>query len=54
VTSCSCTQSNNYWSSSSYALLPYNAWNVYFYDGGSSNLINKTAGDYVRAVRGGP
>jgi cysteine-rich repeat protein len=55
VTSCSCTQSNNYWSSSSYAIIPSNAWNVFFYDGISSHLISKTAGtDYVRAVRGGP
>jgi cysteine-rich repeat protein len=52
VTSCSCTQSSNYWSSSSYAFSPSYAWYVdfnYGYDGANS----KSTSNYVRAVRGG-
>jgi len=52
VTSCSCTLPYYYWSSSTYAFSPGNAWVVYFYDG-------KVIAGYepylycVRAVRGG-
>jgi hypothetical protein len=50
--SCSCTQPNSYWSSTTYLPYPTNAWNVYFPDG---NLFNgtKSFDFYVRAVRGG-
>ena len=46
------TQSNNYWSSSTYQNNPTNAWNVNFNDG-NTNANNKTNNNYVRAVRGG-
>lgn len=46
------TQSNNYWSSSTYQNNPQNAWNVNFNDG-NVNANNKTNNNYVRAVRGG-
>jgi len=52
VTSCSCTQSDGYWSSSSSAYGPSLAWYVAFYYGYSSSVF-KTDGNYVRAVRGG-
>jgi len=44
--------SSNYWSSSSYANNPQNAWIVNFNDGNVNN-DNKTNGNYVRAVRAG-
>ncbi len=44
--------SSNYWSSSTYANNPTNAWNVNFNDG-NTNANNKTNNNYVRAVRGG-
>jgi len=47
------TQSYYYWSSSSYATSPQNAWYVFFNDG-SVNAILKVNNPYVRAVRGGP
>ncbi len=46
------TRSNNYWSSSTYADNPTNAWNVNFNDG-NVNANNKTNNNAVRAVRGG-
>jgi hypothetical protein len=51
VTSCSCTQSNCYWSSSTYQNYPDNAWNVDFFDG----YVGASGKGYffVRAVRGG-
>ena len=52
VLDCSCTVSSNYWSSSSNANNPSNAWNVNFNDG-HHNANNKTNNNYVRAVRGG-
>jgi len=52
VTSCSCTGSNDYWSSSSDASLQDNAWFVWFYYGLAS-ASHKTDNLYVRAVRGG-
>jgi len=59
VTSCSCTAHifdlalDSYWSSSSYALTPTDAWLVSF-DFGDGKPAVKTFGHYVRAVRGGP
>ncbi|MBX3027856.1 DUF1566 domain-containing protein [bacterium] len=46
------TQSNNYWSSTTYQNNPTNAWNVNFNDG-NVNANNKSNTFYVRAVRGG-
>jgi hypothetical protein len=46
------TQSNNYWSATSYVPNPNNAWNVNF-NNGNVNNNNKTNNNYVRAVRGG-
>jgi hypothetical protein len=46
------TQSNNYWSSSTIATNPNNAWIVNF-NNGNVNNNNKTNNNYVRAVRGG-
>lgn len=52
VTTCSCTQLDNYWSSTSYIDAPSFAWGV---DGnlGAVNGYEKTIMYYVRAVRGG-
>ena len=52
VTSCSCTQSNGYWSSTTYQYYPSSAWYVYFYDG-LTFADYKTGGGFVRVVRGG-
>jgi len=52
VTTCSCTQSFFYWSSSSYAYSPQYAWYVYF-GVGYDNATSKTFTYDVRAVRGG-
>jgi cysteine-rich repeat protein len=52
LTSCSCTRSDYYWSSSSLGYSPGRAWYVHFYYGGDSPYY-KTYGYYVRAVRGG-
>jgi hypothetical protein len=52
VTTCSCTRSTNYWSSSTYADTPSYAWNVDFYDG-DNVAPGKTTTNYVRAVRSG-
>jgi hypothetical protein len=46
------TQSSNYWSASSLAPNPTNAWNINF-NNGNVNNDNKTNNRYVRAVRGG-
>jgi len=46
------TQSNNYWTSTTYQNNPNNAWNVNFNDGNVNNN-NKSNNNYVRAVRGG-
>jgi hypothetical protein len=46
------TQANNYWSSTTYAPNPNNAWNVNF-NNGNVNNNNKTNNNYARAVRGG-
>jgi hypothetical protein len=46
------TQSNFYWSSSTYQSDPAFAWDVYFYNGNAS-ANTKTANSFVRAVRTG-
>jgi hypothetical protein len=52
-TTCSCTSSDLYWTSTTYLGSPDFAWYVYFVDG---NILanQKTNGGYVRAVRTGP
>lgn len=52
VTSCSCTKSDNYWSSTTYQYYPSNAWLVYFGNGDTDNG-GKTYSGSVRAVRSG-
>lgn len=52
ATSCSCTQSAHYWSSSTMAYDPTSAWALLF-DNGSTVVRGKTTFNYVRAVRGG-
>jgi hypothetical protein len=52
VTSCSCTKSFDYWSSSTYQDSPDSAWIVYFGDGSVFADLKSTT-IYVRAVRGG-
>jgi hypothetical protein len=52
VTTCSCTQSYNYWSSTSYQDFPYSAWFVSYYDG-YVYYNSKNYSSDVRAVRGG-
>ena len=52
VTACSCTQSDYYWSSTTYQADPTDAWFVYFSDG-SVDDGSKSNSRYVRAVRGG-
>ena len=52
VTSCSCTLPGLYWSSSSYADDPNNAWDVDF-SLGNANTFPKELHHSVRAVRGG-
>ena len=44
--------SNNYWSSTSNASNPNNAWNVNF-NNGNTNNNNKNNSKYVRCVRAG-
>lgn len=46
------TASSNYWSSTTIATNPNNAWNVNF-NNGNVNNTNKTNNKQVRAVRGG-
>lgn len=50
VIDCSCTASNQYWTSSTFEGLPPDAWIVSFYDGSSSH-VNKGAAFRARAVR---
>ncbi|MEB2283137.1 MAG: hypothetical protein B6D46_03160 [Polyangiaceae bacterium UTPRO1] len=52
VTTCSCTQSFSYWSSTTYQNLPDLAWYVTF-NFGIVNGTGKSSLNYVRAVRGG-
>ena len=46
-------QSNNYWSSTTNATNPNNAWNVNL-DNGNVNNDNKDNNNFVWPVRGGP
>ena len=50
VTSCSCTQSNYYWSSTTHLFIPADAWDVSFSDGNGS-ILDKSIPLHVRAVR---
>jgi hypothetical protein len=52
VTSCSCTQPQAYWTSSTNAQDPRQAWSVDFFDGGVDGSLKNVA-LHVRAVRGG-
>jgi Protein of unknown function (DUF1566) len=54
VTTCSCTQSGEYWSATTYAGSDAldSAWYVHFLRGGVTN-DSKANGHFVRAVRGG-
>lgn len=52
VMTCSCTVSENYWSSTTYEDLTLFAWSIYFYDG-SVVADGKTSSFHVAAVRGG-
>ena len=49
---CSCTQSDFYWSSTTYQFSLAGAWGVDFFDGGAG-AFDKIFDFYVRAVRGG-
>jgi hypothetical protein len=53
VTTCSCTPSNGYWSSTASAYYPNGAWGVYFDHGYLRYYENKSINLRVRAVRGG-
>ena len=46
------TVANNYWSATTNASNPNNAWNVNF-DNGNANDNDKNNDNYVRAVRAG-
>ena len=52
VTTCSCTWSGDYWSSTTYQPIPIDAWSVDF-GSGIVDVLNKSTGPFVRAVRGG-
>jgi hypothetical protein len=52
VLTCSCTQSDFYWSSSTYQINPSYAWFVHF-GVGRMGANGKTFLSYVRAVRAG-
>lgn len=52
VTTCSCTQSNDYWSATRYQDNPSNAWSLDF-NVGSVDASNRSVGTRVRGVRGG-
>lgn len=51
VTTCSCTVPSGYWSSSTYADSPTDAWYVQFGDG-ETRRLSKSLSIFVRAVRG--
>jgi Protein of unknown function (DUF1566) len=53
VTTCSCTQSATYWTSTTYQSFAASAWTVDF-NIGAVGFGNKANNNYVRAVRGGP
>ncbi len=52
VTTCSCTQSDYYWSSTTSKTYPDLAWSVSL-GGGYLGVLSKSNSTYVRAVRGG-
>ena len=52
VTTCSCTSSTSYWSSTTYQFIHDSAWTVVFTIGTNSPNF-KSESNYVRAVRGG-
>lgn len=52
VPACSCTASDSYWSSTSFAAIPMGAWFVFF-GGGHADFGAKSNAFPVRAVRGG-
>jgi hypothetical protein len=52
VTSCSCTQSDFYWSSTTLTAIPLGAW-IVFFNFGYVLYGSKSGSYYVRAVRGG-
>jgi hypothetical protein len=53
LTACSCTQSDNYWSSTTYQVFPAGAWGGYFIDG-NLYAVGKGNNQYARAVRNAP
>ncbi len=53
IAECSCTNANDYWSSTTYQQTPSNAWNVDFRTGQVDPTGGKTTYKYLRAVRGG-
>ena len=52
VITCSFTQTNTYWTSTTYKVTPTSAWFVYF-NFGQVDVSAKSNSTYVRAVRGG-
>nr|WP_232371433.1 DUF1566 domain-containing protein [Leptospira ainazelensis] len=48
------TKNSYYWTSSSYAPSPGNAWTVFFQSGGMTPFSSKTGTAYVRCVANGP
>ena len=52
VTSCSCTKTSSYWTSSTFAITPTSAWVVLF-SSGEGAVQQKGLPLFVRAVRGG-
>jgi len=54
VLTCSCTSATDYWSSTTHALVPQNAFTVHFGDAGVVGNGIKTTSALVRAVRGSP
>ena len=52
VTSCSCTQSNHYWSSTTKQAVPNNAWLVGFGDGGAGLDVKEPSRNNIYNLRG--
>jgi hypothetical protein len=50
VTTCSCTRSGSYWTSTNFVTDPVGAWAIRF-DNGDTTAIDKTTALFVRAVR---
>ncbi|EMN49110.1 hypothetical protein LEP1GSC088_3511 [Leptospira interrogans str. L1207] len=48
------TKNAGYWSSSSYAPSPSNAWIAYFPTGGMSPFTGKSNTAYIRCIANGP